>query len=471
MIKDILSNPAAPSFLHPASGILDIASNLDHLDTDYGVRIASNDFTQAFFRYHGLGDQPSFDALEKLHRAGLALREALQSAEERAGRNARTVQSALLLAASRRDRHMAHAGIARTPPVMLEQLDAACDVFQASEPDLNRFVPLFSAIMSYFQALREQPQYFSDAPGRERILHELARGGLDAPLQDARLRKFRAAENAFWSQGHSAFNTLRILPDFRSTSADQDEFEDLFKSGALLRSRHRHHKPDDCRALFERHRDSLAELKKRGTPVSHLPLMDMLALRTYSINHQEINQVLRDNDREKIGALAPYIKLVVSGLNRIPAGVSGTPLRRGMRLDADALVRAGFFKGNRVTMRDFTSASAPGAPSWCRSDEHYNVQLYYAGGPARQMLDIAADEHMKQGATYGMVQTFDVVGADYREGKGSKEYPRIDVRLQWVDMSRVRADGRYKNSSFDILGARGRLTAADILGMRSGPSD
>lgn len=476
MFKNVILRP--PPSVSQQTGANGVAGNasLEHIDDDFRVQDACRDLDFAFSQFHGLGDQPSYQALRVLYGAALELRDALMAAEAFSSRAGRVTRTALTEA-----RDQLKVAMRLEPDsalTKLRHLDLACARYAAHPPGLNRFPPLFAALEAYVFALREQPQLSNAAQrGSEKQAHLDARAQLDAPSRTARLNKFRSSENSYWNKSTTPVKLLKIGTDYRSTPEDHAAFRQLFESGTLLRGQAACKPPQECQALWAHYSKSLASLQQEQRLQPTMPLTDLIALQAYDSSFAELNQALRDNERAGILRLAPYIKSLISALNHLPQCPETADLRRGMRLDAPAIIAAGLFAGNRWSTRSFMSCSVGGNSSYNNTPEKYNVQLRILGGHARltgaaataaTTATVGVEESQ---AMYKPGSAFDVVAVDYLEGQGSKEYPRLDVTMQWVDMSRVRVDGRFRNGNAEELDMQGGVMPDafniddEILGM------
>lgn len=424
-----------------------VAANLEHIDDDLRVQTACGEFDRAFALFHGLGDQPSYQAMRGLYNAGLVLLDALNAAEELTVRGERLIRQALADARARQQIEMRLE--ADTALTKLRHLDIACSRYLTAVPGLNRFPALFAALETYILSLRALPR-LRDADGDstvENALHVEVRDLLDAASRTTRLNKFRGAENAYWNKSTTPTKLLKIGQDYRSRAEDWTAFRTLFESGALMCAPSADGPVQCGQQLFEDYSNSLKKMQQELHLHRSIPVTDLIAVRAYADNSSALNKVLRENDKGTVLAYAPFIKLMVSALAQLPESPLQGELHRGVRLSASQIVSAGLFAGNRLTTRVFTNCSTSDRSGYSTLTDKYNVQITVQGGRARLPGPVSVGNVSGEEAIYGIGNTFDITGVRYLEGEGSKEYPRLNVTMTWVDMSKVRVDGRFRNQN------------------------
>lgn len=440
-----------------------VTTNLEHIDDDLRVQNASREFDDAFADFHQRGDQPSYQAMRTLYSAGMALLDALNAAEELTVRGERLIRQALSDARGQQQIEMRLE--ADTALTKLRHLDIACGRYSAATPGLNRFPPLFAALETYILALRAHPRYrlSNGAWTVENALHVEARDKLDAASRTTRLNKFRGAENAYRNKSTTPIKLLKIGQNYRSSASDWAEFRAMFETGVLAYACNDGGPAAGAQNGLLRAEDYATSLDTVQQLHAHrsIPAADLLAIRRYCGNSAELNRILRENDKNAVLAHGPYIRLVVSALNQLPQCLDHTILHRGVRLNAGQILSAGLFAGNRLTTRTFTNCSASSASAYCTLTDQYNVQITVQGGRARLPGAVALGNASGDDAIYGIGNTFDITGVRYLEGEGSKEYPRLNVTMEWVDMSKVRLDGRFRNVEGEIAVAESEHSDED----------
>ncbi|MFC7518912.1 hypothetical protein ACFQUU_28280 [Herbaspirillum sp. GCM10030257] len=116
---------------------------------------------------------------------------------------------------------------------------------------------------------------------------------------------------------------------FRSTSADRQAFQQIFKEGTVLRSNMSYMRVEEAIKTYELYRTKMTKLVTersvlRGNDpywhedIKRIPIEDLIAIRTLVASSNELNQALRENDQETLKRLSPYLKTVISGLNQLP---------------------------------------------------------------------------------------------------------------------------------------------------------
>ena len=341
--------------------------------------LLSNNLAEAVGAYLECGRAPNFSALSTLRNELLALKDELTFYDEingtkTADRMFEHAQQTLLV------KHTAP----QAPQLLLSHLVSIISQYwNCDEQRRQDLMPhLFTTLDRYMNALRERHlQAAEDDHADTEERHEQTRNILFEPERQRIVRRF--AQRAAGGDGglFDVFAHLGITADYRASRQDREEFRALFESGRIVRSKMVYMPPDECCRLYVQYeREVKAAMKYDGIEGD---LDDMIAVRTYTISSNELNQALREANLEIIDIFAPYIKTFVSGLANLRTSSSSVypdadgfvTLLRGVRMSEKELLQAGYVPG--VVFRNPTPMSCSDDPevSYLNMRDHYNVHI------------------------------------------------------------------------------------------------
>lgn len=210
-------------------------------------------------------------------------------------------------------------------------------------------------------------------------------------------------------------------PKYQSTSEDREDFKQLFTSGQIIRNKGVYASPNECQDLYDFHMKKINELRESDHDIAPLHPIDALAVRTYSISSNELNdESLRTGDKAKIAKFAPYIKCAISGLNKLPVWTdhwSGDPKKgknivyRGKRLHASELSK--YKKGERIRELPFLSTTYDNKSPY-RDFDKYNVQYVIKSQTGKKLGALSIYAHLEDEVLFPPATPFDVDDANYK---------------------------------------------------------
>lgn len=398
------------------------------------VRPAARDeLHDALARYVDCGPTPNYEALCEMRRALKELRTDLEF--EGAG------LCEQVFGAADKALMVDHAKLA-APQLLLSHLEKTITAYRACDDAsrMDRTPQLYVALTRYLDVLSDRHM---EAPRDDHrdigARHQAVRALLFDPQRQRIVRECarRAAQPG--GPDLDVLEHLGITPGYRATHQDRAEFRALFESGHILRSRMVYTAPAECRKLYAQYEREvgavMAQDAARGSN-----LHDLIAVRTYTVSSNELNQALRNGDLARIDTFAPYIKTFVSGhaqlrlaSRRIGADKQGfITLKRAVEMSEKQILRAGYVVG--ATFRQPTPMSCTGNEhaSYLSLRSKYNVQLDVRCKSARRVGEISRHAHSEDESILPMQSWFKVTNATWLPG-GTASHPRLDLVIEECD--------------------------------------
>lgn len=308
--------------------------------------------------------------------------------------------------------------------------------------DMNDRAALMRALPALRAALNDYHRQIEDCfvPGSrfsESAVHERNRAELDQPARAALLQRLAQRTHAAWHSDANVYQLLGIKPDYQASEADAAAFEQVFKQGRLIRTGGKYASATECLDLFDLYAKHMRAAQRDGDVPPDIPLAELIALRTYSVSSNELNQALREGDSKTVREFAPMIKLLVSALNRLPDCGSNTRqskkiLFRGIKLTANQLIESGYVKGNKLVIPSFASCATSGSTQYTQH-EHFNVQLEIEQRDAKLIDNTSLYKGREDEALFKPMSCFEVLSVRYDENSPDPNYPYVTIKLRQID--------------------------------------
>ena len=328
------------------------------------------------------------------------------------------------------------------PQLLLSHLEKTITAYHACDDTLRRdHTPqLYVALTRYLDLLSDR--HMAAPPGEHMALgerHEAVRALLFEPQRQRIVRESARRPAQQDKPDIDVLAHLGIGADYEATDQDRAAFRALFESGRILRSNMVYTAPDKCSALYAQYEREVAAVMAQDA-AGGSNLHDLIAVRTYTVSSNELNQALRDGDLARIDAFAPYIKTFVSGHRqlRLASSRSGADrqgfitLRRALEMSERQILRAGYVVG--AVFRQPT-------PMSCTGNEHasylslrgkYNVQIDVRCKSARRVGEISRHAHSEDESILALHTWFKVTKATWLPG-GTRSHPRLDLTIEELD--------------------------------------
>lgn len=214
--------------------------------------------------------------------------------------------------------------------------------------------------------------------------------------------------------------------DYRASFEERERFRQLFLEGKIKLDKEKYLSPDQADELYDSYASKMEELKDTRYQYAGIPTDELVALRTYSVYADELNNAFKRGDLAKLAELDPYIKTLVSGLNRLPPYrmYRNSPLYKGATLTADQI--KAYIPGEEITEPAFFSTS------YSESKAHKkNVQYQVYSQNGRSLTDISLYQDWEAEVLLRPGTKFKVSRVVKRPG-GSYEYPDAIIVLDEV---------------------------------------
>ena len=321
-------------------------------------------------------------------------------------------------------------------PVLLRHLNAEISNYSEGEQTLAGFIAVHAALAHYEDALLAQPRHGRN--GRTRTLESIHQQAWTTAYGQSRLNPTPAPEPPpLWKRSDGVFSLLnKPQPQYRSTQEEQDAFKALFLGNRIIQCGNL--TAEKCEELWALYTAQLHAVRKNNPWLKSIPMTDLIAIRTYSVASNELNEALRNRDEEKIAAFAPYIQCLLSGLNQMPAftrsfsSTRGEWLHRGVRLSAADLKK--YVPGAIISEAAFTSTTSDPNSSYCRLKEKYNVQLRIFG-KGKNIAAASLYAHLEDEVLFPPGTQFEVVEVKYVNEGLEPDMPRVNITLREIEPS------------------------------------
>jgi len=328
------------------------------------------------------------------------------------------------------------------PQLLLSNLEKTLGAYLACDDTLrmDRTPQLYVALTRYLDVLSDRHMAAPREDHRDLgARHEAVRALLFEPQRQRIVRECarRAAQPG--GPGVDVLAHLGIGADYRATDADRAEFRALFESGRILRSSMVYTPPAKCRDLYAQYECEvgavMAQDARKGSN-----LHDLIAVRTYTVSSNELNQALREGDLARIDAFAPYIKTFVSGhaqlrlaSRRIGADKQGfITLKRALQMSEKEILRAGYVVGATFRQPTPMSCTENSRASYWSLRSKYNVHLYVRCKNARRVGEISRHAHSEAESILALQTWFKVTDAAWQPG-GTAAHPWLDLVIEECD--------------------------------------
>ena len=392
-----------------------------------------DEFDHALASYVSCGRAPNLDALRDMRSALEKVREDLEfEGEHLCEQVFGAADKALMVDPSK----------LAAPQLLLSHLEKTITAYSACDDTLrmDRTPQLYVALTRYLDVLSDRHR--EAPPGDDRdtgARHQAVRALLFEPERQRIVREcaHRAAQPG--GPGVDVLERLGITPGYRATDQDRAEFRALFESGKILRLAMTYTAPSECRKLYAQYEREvgavMAQDAARGSN-----LHDLIAVRTYTVSSNELNQALRDGDLARIDTFAPYIKTFVSGhaqlrlaSRRIGADKEGfITLMRALEMSEKEILSAGYVVGATFRQPTPMSCTENSNASYWSLRNKYNVRLQVRCKSARRVGDISRHAHSEAESILPMQSWFKVIDATWQPG-GTASHPRLDLVIEECD--------------------------------------
>lgn len=397
---------------------------------------AQDELHLALRRYLDCARAPNHDALCEMRSAIEELKDSLDESDAFEGTTAcqsaiRHAERALLV----NDASLA------APQLLLSHLDRTIRQYLHSDDDMrkDRTPQLYVALTRYLDLLSERHMAAPEGDHTELgERHERVRALLFEPQRQRIVRDF--AQRAAQPDGAhaSVLAQLGITPGYRASEQDRKEFRALFEGGHILRSKMQYTPPSECRALYLQYEHEVGKAMAQDAH-SGSNLDDLIAVRTYTVSSNEINQAIRENDMATIHKMAPYLRTLVSGLAQLratsrtirPDKDGFVTLKRAVEMSEADILRAGYVPGVTFCQATPMSCSDSADVSYWRMRHKYNVHMNVRCKSARRLGDISRHAHSEAESVIAPETWFKVIDAVWRHG-GTAARPWLDLTVEEI---------------------------------------
>ncbi|TWC67290.1 hypothetical protein [Herbaspirillum sp. SJZ099] len=393
----------------------------------------------AIHAYLQCGRSPNFDALVELRRAMDAIKEELIESDRLDG-----TDFAKPLFAHAEQSLAVDNDSPQAPQLLLSHLEATLIQYQRCDIGLRQDLTpqLHVALSRYLDLINDRHmQAPADDHTELEQRHEQTRNILFEPQRQRIVREF--ARRAAGDDGpvFDVFAHLGISPGYRASEQDREDFRALFESGRILRHKMVYTPPAECRKLYEQYAKEVEEAMRNDGIDGDL--RDMIAVRTYTVSSNELNQALREQNLEVIDTFAPYFKTFVSGLANLrtssstmyPDADGFITLLRAVRLSEEELFRAGYVPG--VVFRQPTPMSCSDNPnvSYWTLRGNYNVHIKVRCKVAHRTGEISRHAHSESEWIASLHLWMAVKSLRWLPG-GTPSHPNVDLVFEECDQPR-----------------------------------
>lgn len=401
------------------------------IDDDWELSDRHDALLTALAAYRAIGlEQPTHAALNHLRSTVTAIaRQLLEGAEyEGEPGSAQVVQQAFAGAAAElaEERESFDTGM----PAALAHVNHLCDRMQGA--DLATMLGDLPVLKASLEQYSDDVAHRCNRHADDFMVHERNRAALELPAHDALLQRLAQKNRALWQSDANIYQLLKIKPDYRSTATDAADFEKTFKQGRLVRTNGRYVPPNECLELYKLYASDMQRKQRECHIPTNMPMAELLALRTYTVSSNELNQALRDGDTRTLLEFAPMLKLVISGLNRLPTLRQHKTIYRGMNLTAEQLIESGYIKGNKLFNPAFTSC-ATNCNTSHTTMEKFNVQLEIEQRDAKLIDPLSLYSGFEDEALFKPMTCFEVVAVHYADPTPDPQRPQVRVKLRQID--------------------------------------